>query len=670
MAEKRLIHGGDYYPEQWLDCPDILEKDIEFLKKAKMIVITVGVFAWSTLEPKEGEYHLEWLEEVINRLYENGISVILATPSGARPRWLARKYPEVLRVREDRTRELFGERHNHCYTSLVYREKVSKINQKLAERFAKNPAVVLWHISNEYGGECHCPLCQQEFRRWLKARYGTIANLNKAWWTTFWSHAYASFDEVESPSSIGERNVHGLNLDWKRFVTEQTVDFMKNEIQALRDAGALQPVTTNMMYDYQGLNYGKMAEFLDVVSWDSYPLWHKQEDFRIALDTGMQHDYMRSLKHKPFLLMESCPSAPNWQGVSKLKKPGVLLNASLQAIAHGSDSVQYFQIRQSRGSSEKFHGAVIDHYGKEDTRVFHEVCEIGSALEGLAEVAGAEVKPQAALIYDVESRWAMEDAQGPRNKGLHYHEAAMKSYQALKQYGLNVDVIDMEQELGLYQVVVAPMLYMFRSGIEEKLRSFVENGGILIMSYWSGIVGESDLCYLGGTPYALMDVLGLRSEEIDGLYDWETNMAVPIKGNGLGIQKPYSCKNLCELVQLKGATALMEYGRDFYQGKPALTEHAYGRGMAYYICADMEEAFYADIYEKICTKANILGILPETPEGVEVSSRQKGAWEYIFLQNYKQEPAHVTLPEDYEILQGKYEGFLEAMSTLVLKVGN
>lgn len=594
----KFIYGGDYNPEQWLDRPDILKQDLLLMKKAHINTVTLGVFSWSTLEPIKDCFNFTWLIDIIDKLYDNGIQVILATPSGARPRWLAETYPEVLRVREDRTRQLYGERHNHCYTSPAYRERVRIINQKLAKTFRNHPGVILWHISNEYRGECHCPLCQEAFRNWLKNKYKDINSLNRAWWTTFWSHTYNSFHQIESPSSIGDHGLHGLNLDWKRFVTDQTVDFMCEEIHALRDGGATQPVTTNFMDDYKGLNYYNLAKHIDYVSWDSYPAWNKEDEIRTAYNTALQHDLMRSMKQKPFLLMESCPSSPNWQAISKLKKPGLLQSASLQAIAHGSDSVQYFQIRQSRGSFEKFHGAVIDHYGGSDTRVFNEVTETGASLIELKQVIGSKVDSSAAIIYDMENRWAMEDAKGPRNEGLFYHESVLKSYQALRKAALNVDIINMEQSLDSYKLVVAPMLYMFRSGIETKLRTFVENGGILIMTYWSGIVNETDLCYLEGTPHSLLDVFGLRSKEIDGLYEWEENSLIPIPENSLQLHTSYKCKNLCDLVQLNGATPLMNYGSDFYQGTPALTVNQYGKGYAYYICTDAEELFYHDFYFK------------------------------------------------------------------------
>ena len=258
-----LLHGGDYNPEQWLDRPDILKKDIEYFKEAKINTVSVGMFSWAMLEPEEGNYQFDWLEKVIDSLYAEGISTILSTPSGARPKWLSDKYPEVLRVNEKREKNLFGGRHNHCYTSPVYREKVAEIDRRLGEKFGKHPGVILWHISNEFGGECHCPLCQEKFREWLEKKYGMIENLNSRWCTTFWSHRYQSFSQIESPSSLGENELHALKLDWKRFVTEQTVDFMKAEIAALRETGTEIPVTTNLMYDYDGLDYREfMADLM------------------------------------------------------------------------------------------------------------------------------------------------------------------------------------------------------------------------------------------------------------------------------------------------------------------------------------------------------------------------------------------------------------------------
>lgn len=665
--QKTILYGGDYNPEQWLDRPDILAADIKYMKEAGINTVSMGMFSWAVLEPQEGQYHFDWLAEIISRLDQNGITTILSTPSAARPKWLADKYPEVLRVAENRVKYLFGGRHNHCYTSPVYREKIRLINAELAKRFASNPAVKMWHISNEYGGECHCPLCQEAFQNWLRTQYQDIEELNRRWCTTFWSHIYQSFKQIESPSSIGEEGVHGLTLDWKRFVTEQTADFARMEIAALREHGGNQPVTVNLMYNYQGLNYDKLADCVDIISWDSYPLWHKHDDILIARDNGMQHDYMRCLKHEPYLLMESCPGATNWQGVSKLKKPGLLTAASLQALAHGADSVLYFQMRQSTGGAEKFHGAVIDHYGGNDTRTFKEIKEIGAILAQLKEIQGSHVNAEAAIIYDVENSWALEASQGPRNKGMNYHEAAMKSYQALKKNGINVDIISESKELCRYKLVIAPMLYLFREGIEDKIRAYVAGGGIFVTTYWSGIVDQTDRCYLGGTPYRLMDVFGLRRTETDSLYDGEQNLMIPAAGGMF--TEDYTCERLCDLLELKTAEPLFFYGRDFYRGTPAVTRNDYQDGTAYYLGADAEQRFYDDFCRMLVNQAGIKPLLEGViPDGIEISSRSTDDAEYVFIQNYDHEAVDISgLKLDGLLLHGDADQYLQSYGSIVIK---
>ena len=671
MSEKMncLLHGGDYNPEQWLDHPEILEEDIERFHEAGINTVSMGIFSWAFLEPEEGVYRFEWMEKIIDHLYENGISVILATPSGARPRWLADKYPEVLRVNERRERELFGKRHNHCLTSPVYREKVYQMDRELSRRFGKHPAVRMWHISNEFGGECHCPLSQGAFREWVKKRYQTLDRLNSSWCTAFWSHTYTDFAQVESPSPIGEESIQGLALDWKRFITDQTTDFMKNEIRAIREGGSDLPVTTNMMYDFEGLDYARMAPELDVISWDNYPTWHKMDDWTIALDAGMQHDLMRSLKGKPFLLMESCPGATNWQSVSHLPAPGIHKAAGLMAVAHGSDSVLYFQLRQSRGSEEKFHGAVIDHYGGNDTRMFREVCETGETLKALGELAGTVTKAKTAIVYDTENKWAIKGSKGPRNKNMYYKETVQKSYRALREQGLDVDIINETQELTPYQFVAAPMVYLFREGFDRKLKEYVENGGTLLATYWSGVVDENDRCYLGGTPHGLMDVFGLREEEIDGLYDGETNGIVPADGSAAGaLGGRYSCAHLCEIVKPSTAETLMVYENHFYAGAPALLRNRYGKGIVYYLCADAEQEFYDSFYPEILAEAGVTPLLEgvKIPKGVSVTSRENETSRYLILQNFSGQEQNLPYTGGEKILGGE-GNILQPLETWVFR---
>ena len=318
-----LIHGADYNPDQWLDRPDILADDLRLMKLANCNAMSVGIFAWAALEPEEGKFNFEWLDRILDQLAADGIYAVLATPSGARPAWLAQKYPEVLRVDADRRRILYGNRHNHCYTSPVYREKVKIINTKLAERYKEHPALLVWHVSNEYGGECHCDLCQEKFREWLQVKYQTLDALNHAWWTA-WSHTYTDWSQIQSPAPHGEQSIHGPALDWKRFVTHQTIDFFKAEKAPLSNYTEI-PVTTNFMGTYPGLNYWKFAKELDVISWDSYPAGMGKADWQTAAEVAFVHDLNRSLKQGKPLCSWKAPQYDHWQIVAKKKRPGMHL---------------------------------------------------------------------------------------------------------------------------------------------------------------------------------------------------------------------------------------------------------------------------------------------------------------------------------------------------------
>ncbi|WP_077623259.1 beta-galactosidase [Sediminibacillus massiliensis] len=670
----KMLHGADYNPEQWEKYPGIFEEDIRLMKKAKCNVMSVGIFSWTKLEPEEGVFRFEWLDHVLDTLAENWIYAFLATPTGARPAWMSEKYKEVLRVGPNRVRNLHGLRHNHCYSSPVYREKVSIMNSKLADRYSEHPAVIGWHISNEYGGECHCDYCQEAFRDWLEQKYQTLDNLNDAWWTTFWSHTYTSWSQVESPAPHGESMVHGLNLDWKRFVTDQTLDFYQHEVKPLKAVNPDLPVTTNFMEAFEGLNYAKFADALDFVSWDSYPTWHDAEgDVNQAAWVGMNHDMFRSIKGgKPFLLMESTPSQTNWQPVSKLKRPGMHLLSSMQAVAHGSDSVQYFQWRKSRGSSEKFHGAVVDHVGHEHTRVFKDVTEVGAILEQLDSIVGTTVEAEVAIIFDTENRWAVKDAQGPRNQGVKYEKTVAEHYQSFWKNGVPVDVIDMDSDISKYKLVVAPMLYMVRPGVGEKIEEFVNQGGTFVTTYWSGIVNGNDLTFLEGFPGPLRKTLGIWSEEIDGLHDGQTN-SIKTGANALNLNGEFTAFELCDLIHLEGAEAIASYQDDFYAGRPALTVNEHGQGKAYYIASRNKQPFHDEFYSRLIEDIGIRKAIDASlPEGVSAQSRTDGRNDYIFLMNFTEEKRTVALPgagftDLINEAKAEREIVLEAFGLVILK---
>lgn len=641
-----FLHGGDYNPDQWPE--EVWHEDMRLMKLANCNAMSTAIFAWAKIEPEEGRFDFSWLDKIMDMLAENGAYAVLATPSGARPAWLSHKYPEVLRVTAERRRIMHGGRHNHCMTSPVYREKVQIVNRKLAERYKDHPALLVWHISNEYGGECHCDLCQEAFRTWLKNRYNNdLDRLNQAWWTAFWSHTYTDWSQIESPGPLGERSLHGLNLDWKRYTTDQTIDFFRCEIEPLRELTPNTPVTTNFMGLYTGLNYPRFAEAVDVISWDSYPVWHTTEsDWRLAQQISFVHDQNRTMKGgKPFMLMESTPSNTNWQPVPKLKRPGMHKLSSLQAVAHGSDTVQYFQWRKSRGSAEKFHGAVVDHVGHEHTRVFRDVAEVGEVLKKLDPVIGSTVKPEVAVIYDWENRWAIDDLNGLGRERRFYAETCINHYRPFWSMGVPVDVISERADFTPYKLIAAPMLYMLLPGVAERLRQFVADGGTLVSTYWSGIVDETDLCFLGGWPGAgLREVFGIWDEEIDTVTPEERNRVIMAEGNPLGLSGSYEARDYFALIHAEGAQVLATFGSDFYAGRPALTVNKFGRGQAYYMASRNDDRFLADFYGKLTGRLNLLRALPvDLPQGVTAQLRSDGENRFIFVMNFNPQPAAVNL---------------------------
>lgn len=642
-------HGADYNPDQWRHIPGTLDEDIRLMKLSHCNIMSVGIFSWAALEPEEGQYDFGWLKEVLDKLHANGVSVLLATPSGARPAWMSQKYPEVLRVRPDGGRNLHGERHNHCYTSPVYRDFVKKMNTALAEAFGHHPAVVGWHVSNEYGGECHCELCQAEFRKFLQNKYGTLETLNQAWWTGFWAKTYTDWSQLHSPTPIGETCIHGLTLDWKRFVTHQTVDFMRAEVAPLKEITPELPVTANMMHTYDGLDYYRFRDVIDFASFDCYPRWGVEADDVLEAErAAFNYDIMRSLKDGPWVLMESTPSQVNWQNICMLKRPGVHLQASMQAVAHGADSIQYFQWRKSRGSTEKFHGAVVDHVGNEHTRTFREVTEVGEWLQKLQPVLGADVPKQVALIYDMDNLWAQENAQGPR-KDKRYAEVVVEHYGALKRNGLTVDVIDETMDFAPYRMIVAPQMYLVKPGVAERLKEFVRAGGVLVSTYYTGYVDENDLVKLGGWPGDMMDLFGIWAEEIEALPEGRGNAII-------AGEKRYECGFMCEIVHAKGAQVVGTYESDFYGGMPALTKNAYGSGEAWHIASRVGVEALTELYGGIAREKGIAPVLENLPYGVHADVRENENGRFLFVQNYAAAPKTVCLPKAVNVITGEAVG--------------
>jgi beta-galactosidase len=642
------MHGGDYNPDQWP--PDTVDDDLRLMGLSRCNTQTLAIFSWARMEPEEGRFDFGWLDAVMDKLAGEGYGAVLATPSAAPPAWMSNKYPEILRVGADRVRRLHGNRVNNCWTSPTYREKCRIMAQRLAERYKDHPALLVWHLYNEYGGDCHCDLCQDAFREWLKAKFDhDLVRLNQEYWTGFWGHAYTDWEQIESPGGpYGETSVHGLSLDWRRFTTWNTIEFMKNEIAVLKSATPDMPVTTNMMGTFSGLDYWKFVPELDVVSWDNYPFFHDRPgDWKIAADNAFVHDIYRTFKGgRPWMLMESTPSSTNWMPVSKLKRPGMHQLLSLQAVAHGSDTVQYFQWRQSRGGSEKFHGAVVAHNGDEHTRVFRDVAEVGEALEKLQPVIGSTVKPEVAIIYDWENNWAIEGSAGPIQRHKNYTGACQAQYRPFWGRGVPADVINADGDFSPYRLLVAPMLYMIRPGVAERLEAFVRGGGTFVTTYWSGIANENDLVFQGGFPGPLRKLLGIWSEEIDALYEEETVAVLANEDGPLGLNGEYAARQLCDLIHPEGAETLATYGSQFYAGRAALTVNSFGEGRAYYIASRNDDRFTDDFYGGLIRELGLKRNLDaDLPQGVTVQRRSGGEADYLFVMNFTPEEQTLALNE-------------------------
>lgn len=640
----RLLHGGDYNPDQWLAYPGIIDTDFKLFEQAHINTITVGIFAWASLEPGEGRYEFGWLDDVFDRAQRQKISVILATPSGAKPNWMASKYPEVRRVSEEGVREPQKRRHNHCLTSPIYRQKVRAINEQLARRYGRHPSLCLWHISNEFCGYCYCALCMGAFQKWLQTKYGSLEALNEAYWSRFWSHTYTAWDQI----NYIDGSVVGLVLDWKRFMTAQCCDFIRNEVDPIRRLSPDVPVTTNFMGTYPDYDYWEIAKELDVASWDGYPLWHVPEthfhESNEPLYAAFRHDLTRSLKHKPFLLMETTPSQVNWSDASPLRRPGVNRLNAFQALAHGSNSVCYFQLRKSRGSSEQFHGAVIDHAGHGETRVFKEVASLGVSLEKFGIIVGSKIPARVAVIFDWETRWIYEACETPQNKQKLYVDTVLAHYKPFWEEGISVDVINAATDLAPYDLVIAPLLYMVSEETGKRLSDYVEHGGTLVTTYGVAMLNETGLATFGGVPGPLRKALGLWIEEFDSLPEPLRRSVVPKSGEAHGLSGSYEARHYLEIVHPEGAQTLAVYGEDFYAGQPALTVNQFGKGRAYHIASRNDQRFTGDFLRFLVDDLKLpRAVETRLPLKVSAQARVWNGKALLFLLNFNDEATTVDL---------------------------
>lgn len=585
-----MIYGGDYNPDHWPE--EVWKDDVRLMQKAGVNLVSLGIFSWTKLNPAPGVYTFDWFDTVMDLLHEGGIRVNLATATASPPAWLWKLHPEIAAIDRDGTPYSHGGRQ--CYTpnSPAFLKHALALTQAIADRYREHPALVMWHVNNELHGngpESYGEEDAKAFRIWLQKRYGTLDNLNAGWGTTFWSQIYTDWDEIPPPRKLSTGPNPSMELDYKRFFSDAYISFYNQEADILRQATTDIPVATNLMQLYPKIDQFKIIETCDLAAYDCYPNPNDHPvDFLAA-----SADLTRSLTpDKPWLLMEQVTSQVNWQPPNTIKNPGVMRLWSHSYVARGSDGIMFFQWRQGRFGSEKFHGAMVPNAG-EDTRVYREVCELGDELKKLKPVVGSTVKAEVGIFWSWENLWALETSDKPQV--FNHNDEIQRVHAACRDLGLTTNFVHPSNpDLSRYKALILPCTYMLSVEQSQALAAYVENGGQILVSYFSALVDEQDQLYHGKAPVHLRSLLGLWVEESDGLAEGDLNHICFTDGG----QQP--CDYICETVHPEGADVLATFASNWYAGSPALTRHAFGKGHASYLATrPQNREAWASVLEKV-----------------------------------------------------------------------
>jgi beta-galactosidase len=626
-----VAYGGDYNPEQWPR--EVWQEDVRLMKEAGVNLVTLAVFSWSRLETSDGVYDFGWLDEIMDLLHDNGIGVDLATPDAVPPAWLIAQHPDILPVLADGSTFGFGSRQHFDVSHPAYRRKSLAMAEKMGERYAGHPALCMWHVNNEYGPVSYGPHADKAFREWLQKKYSSLEDLNRAWSTDVWGQVYSDWAQVNAPAQPRTWSNPSRRLDFHRFTSDSMLAHYKAERDILRRHTPDLPIVTNFMRFYKNNDYWAWAAEEDAAALDIYPD-PREEDAHVA--AALNFDLMRSLrKGQPWLVMEQATAAVSQWSVNVSKLPGKMRLGSYQAIAQGADSILFFQWRQARGGTERFHSGMVNHAGP-DTRVFREVCELGQELKGLAGITGTRSSAKAALVFDWDCWWALELGNSPRSD-LNYPQEVLRLYRQFFDANIPVDFVDTKADLGQYSLVVLPATYLLSDEAAQRIEEYVSGGGRLVASYLSGIVDPDNTVRLGGYPGALRKVLGAWSEEMH-----------PFAGEGEAVKLltadggTASADYWTEHLHATTADVLASYASGRLEGAPAVTRNSFGGGTAVYLSARVDSNFLAEL---LADERAAAGIRPEldAPRGVQVRRRTGNGRSYLLVLNHNDAPAGVDV---------------------------
>jgi beta-galactosidase len=618
-------YGADYNPEQWPR--EVWDEDVRLMREAGVNIVSLAIFSWARIQPEEDTWDFAWLDEAMDLLHANGIAVDLATATASPQPGDQTRPPELLPVTHTREPQWPGARQHWRPTSPVFRRYALRLVDALATRYADHPALTAWHVSNELG--CHNVYDYSDdaalaFRGWLRERYGSLDTLNHAWGTAFWSQRYSAWEQVLPPRLAASHPNPTQQLDFKRFSSDALKEYLCAERDILTRLTPEVPVTTNFMVmgGTKGMDYASWAREIDFVSNDHYVVPGPQDRDELSFSANLTGNIAGG---RPWFLMEHSTSAVNWQQVNLAKKRGEMVSDSLTHVAHGADAVCFFQWRQSAAGAEKYHSAMVPHAGP-DTDVFRSVVELGATLERLAPVVGSVRKPaRAAIVFDWDSWWASEQDSHP-TAHLRYHQEALDWYSAFRELGVRVDVVPADVELAAYDLVVAPILYVVPPQLAKELAAYVDSGGHLVTTYFSGIVDENDHAWLGGYPGALRDVFGIRVEEFAPLLPDET---VELDNGATGALWTDKLDVTDSAVEV-----LARYASGELAGRPAITRRVAGDGAATYVSTRLGADGVKPVLDAALAAAGIGPDLEGHGGGdVELVIRATGTEEFWFLIN-------------------------------------